>query len=391
MNQYFALLGNHPKIATEELRAIGAEKITNPTEKIAFFSHTQTANQLMNRLGSTIKIGLVIKKWQNSPNQTQIQKQILEHLTNLNDEKINFSINTYQTPKHLRPLAIGLEIKKSLKAEGKSVRLVTAKTNETSAVIIKKNKILQTGGDFNIIQSNGATFLTKTTAIQDFEAWSHRDYDRPGTDAKRGMLPPKLARTLINLSGANPKSSSILDPFCGSGTVLMEAALLGYDKIIGGDISEKAIKDTEMNANWLIQENITTNKPTLATSPAETLIQKLPTLKGKVDTTVTEPFLGNPRSGKESIQELKSQTNTLENLYIKSLIGLKPFLAPGARLIITIPTFYTGKHTPNINLNTQKILKSAGYTHLPFHTPLTYARKGQHVGRTIIRTKIAQA
>ena len=35
--------------------------------------------------------------------------------------------------------------------------------------------------------------------MQDFEQWGARDYGRPSRDAVRGMLPPKLARMMVNL------------------------------------------------------------------------------------------------------------------------------------------------------------------------------------------------
>jgi tRNA (guanine10-N2)-dimethyltransferase len=53
-------------------------------------------------------------------------------------------------------------------------------------------------------------------------------------------LHPKLARTLVNLS-AIKKNEKLLDPFCGTGGILIEAGLIGA-KIIGSDIEEKMIE-----------------------------------------------------------------------------------------------------------------------------------------------------
>ena len=62
--------------------------------------------------------------------------------------------------------------------------------------------------------------------------------DKPYRDMRRGMLPPKLARSLVNLAiGAkSPSDMTILDPFCGTGTVLMEAMLLGTH-VVGTDLA----------------------------------------------------------------------------------------------------------------------------------------------------------
>ena len=53
-------------------------------------------------------------------------------------------------------------------------------------------------------------------------------------------LHPKLARILVNLSCIK-KHDTLLDPFCGTGGILLEAGLIGA-KVIGSDIEEKMIE-----------------------------------------------------------------------------------------------------------------------------------------------------
>lgn len=52
-------------------------------------------------------------------------------------------------------------------------------------------------------------------------------------------LHPKLARALINLS-AIQKGGALLDPFCGTGGILLEAGLIGA-QVIGSDVEQKMI------------------------------------------------------------------------------------------------------------------------------------------------------
>ena len=61
-------------------------------------------------------------------------------------------------------------------------------------------------------------------------------------------LKPKLARLLVNLSRAKPKQI-LLDPFCGTGSVLIEAAILNC-KAIGIDIDAKMISGSKTNLNF---------------------------------------------------------------------------------------------------------------------------------------------
>ncbi len=58
-------------------------------------------------------------------------------------------------------------------------------------------------------------------------------------------LHPLLARLLVNLSRV-PSNGLLLDPFCGTGGILIEAGLMGIN-IIGCDIEEKMIQGTKQN------------------------------------------------------------------------------------------------------------------------------------------------
>jgi hypothetical protein len=44
-----------------------------------------------------------------------------------------------------------------------------------------------------------------------------------------GKLMPKLARALLNICIAHRSTARVADPFCGSGTVLVESSLMGFD------------------------------------------------------------------------------------------------------------------------------------------------------------------
>lgn len=52
-------------------------------------------------------------------------------------------------------------------------------------------------------------------------------------------LHPRLARVLVNLSRV-PEGGTLLDPFCGTGGVLLEAGLVGA-RLVGGDVREDMV------------------------------------------------------------------------------------------------------------------------------------------------------
>jgi tRNA G10 N-methylase Trm11 len=223
-------------------------------------------------------------------------------------------------------------------------------------------------------------FVTK--AIQDIEAFGARDYGRPGRSAKRGMLPPKLARIMINLAEMK-KKSVLLDPFCGSGTVLMEAGLMEYNTLIGSDISSDAISDTKKSLEWLKEEyHLTPMTFTLHKSDAGK-INKI--LKPKsVDCIITEPYLGKPLTGKESKTELEQQAATLKTLYLQAFTSFRDVLKKDGTIIFAIPAFRYGQQW--IHIDCTKEMQKIGFIQKSLSdtsAALLYARKNQHVGRSI--------
>jgi len=61
-------------------------------------------------------------------------------------------------------------------------------------------------------------------------------------------LHPKLARALVNISEIS-ENEVFLDPFCGTGGILIEAALIDA-KIIGSDISKKMVNGCKRNLEY---------------------------------------------------------------------------------------------------------------------------------------------
>lgn len=63
-----------------------------------------------------------------------------------------------------------------------------------------------------------------------------------------GSMSPKLARCMVNLSRVK-KGQLLLDPFCGTGGILIEAGLIGC-KVVGSDIYWKMKNGTSINLDY---------------------------------------------------------------------------------------------------------------------------------------------
>ncbi len=61
-------------------------------------------------------------------------------------------------------------------------------------------------------------------------------------------LPPKYARFLVNLSQTR-SGDRVLDPFCGTGGILIEAALMGR-KVTGVDVSLRMVSGSRLNLKY---------------------------------------------------------------------------------------------------------------------------------------------
>ena len=255
MNNYLFFLGHQPHISTAEIEAVLVHAAAepprfhigvSPRHNEASEYHTELKEKnilklttkkninpaiLIEQLGGTIKIAEQIADT-NDARDTIINFLQMAQPTG----KIQFALNGKNSQ------GLSLEIKKTLKKSGRSVRYIEIKNTAS----ILHNNLIKKQGDFTLI--NNEVYLTR--AIQPIKDFTERDFGRPGADSKSGMLPPKLAKIMLNLAKVN-KKTILLDPFCGSGTILMEGAILGIDKMYGADISQKAIENTDKNLQWI--------------------------------------------------------------------------------------------------------------------------------------------
>lgn len=377
----FFVLGTHPELSLAEIEAVTSSNPTQVGDTIALTVDFD-AEALQESLAGAIKIGRIIGKLQHGLEKHEIAEKLAVSVPET-DGKLHLGISIYQGEDKQesnrlikRREQIGLELKKLLKAEGRSVRYVSSKEPELSSVIVRTNKLIKTGIEFVLIPTKDALLVGITETAQDFSAWSDRDFGRPARDAKSGMLPPKLARMLVNIAVGTKDihELTLLDPFCGSGTVLMEASLLGIANLIGSDISEKAIQDTHENLEWMQKGDIP-----LVVSDARDLEQHI---SSPVDVIVGETFLGPPLKGNESIDQLRQNGDALMAMYEVSFKTLYRILKNKGSMIIAFPAF---RHRNDlIRLPLQKMLESLDFK---IEKTFLYEREGQKVAREIIQMK----
>ncbi len=283
------------------------------SEKL-FFVDIQTdikgAIAFFKRLGGSIKMGIIVD------DPFSYIEQDLLHQIEVN-EKLPFSVSFYvagsETTLKKQKTQLGMKFKNWLKESSYKPRFVdNPRELVTPSVLLDKNHVLEKGFELNLLE-NPKTHQKEwgvTIAVQDYEGFSIRDYDRPKSNKFKGMVPPKLARIMVNLAGCEP-GSTIWDPFCGSGTILQEALLLGY-KVIGSDIDHRSILETKTNLEWLCETFMISHK-NYEIFPHD-VKEGIP--KGlKFDAIVTEPFLGPVLRQEITVQRFQEIVQEVDPVY----------------------------------------------------------------------------
>ncbi len=101
---------------------------------------------------------------------------------------------------------------------------------------------------------------------------------------------PRFARALINLARLK-RGNKIMDPFCGTGSILVEAGLMGM-RVYGSDIDERMIFASKKNISKFGVH-------------AELNVMDVGEISGSYDAVVTDPPYGRSSSSKgEKIESL---------------------------------------------------------------------------------------
>jgi len=130
-------------------------------------------------------------------------------------------------------------------------------------------------------------------------------------------LHPRHARALVNLTRVR-KGETLLDPFCGTGGILLEASLVGA-KVIGSDISAEMIAGCEANLRHF-------------GAPFHRLevldVEEVSKVFGSVDALATDPPYGRSSSTKKE---------PVKELHERALISIGEVLAPQGIAGVVLP------------------------------------------------------
>jgi tRNA G10 N-methylase Trm11 len=230
----------------------------------------------INDLGGTIKIGDVKAKL---PTQVlkdaflqkdkQAHSQIKGSLASSGvvdemakaAERVFFGISVYCVEKTLYPLSgviqrsIGSAVKDELAGVGKKSQFMGFSKNRRAAqlshVEVLKKNLVATKAEVLLCIGREETWVASTVAVHNPFEFQKRDIYKPN-QRKIFAMPPRLARMMVNLSGCKA-GKTLLDPFCGVGTILQEA-MLEKALVVGVDVNPWCVKAAEENLEWMQRE-----------------------------------------------------------------------------------------------------------------------------------------
>lgn len=338
------------------------------------------------RLGSVVKLAEVLGSIPDT-NWRAIQRQVtamaISRAQELSEGKIQLGLSVYGLPvKPKQLLAAGLELKKALRQANYSVRLVPNQEAALSSAQVLHNHLAgERGLELLVVRHGSHVLVGRTVAVQDITAYAKRDQGRPKRDAFVGMLPPKLAQTIVNLgTGSLPAASNniVLDPFCGTGVVLQEALLMGYGAY-GTDLEPRMIDYSRANLEWLLDGGGATP---LEVGDATTHQWTQP-----FSVVACETYLGRPLSSwpaPEKIQEIISTCNVIIERFLQNMAKQTP---SGTRLCLAAPAWLN----PNGRIHHLPLLdrlSDLGYNRVSFSgvrdEDLVYHRPDQLVARELL-------
>jgi len=385
------ILGRQPAIGRAELESLFGATHLMPIGDHAMGCDVAPEEIDFNRIGGSMRLAkpLDIIETTRWPDVARaVGKKLPHSLDELPAEgKLKLGISAYGFS--LQPsdlLRTGLELKKICKKIGRSVRIVpNVEVELNSAQVIHNHLTGDLGMELLFVRDGNSTFVAQTLAVQDIDAYAARDQGRPKRDAFVGMLPPKLAQTIVNLGvGQTPPSTDtvVLDPFCGTGVVLQEALLMGYSAY-GTDLEPRMVEYTDKNLEWLQ----TYNDKELGSVTTEVGDATEHKWSHSFSVVAGETYLGRPLSGwpnPEKLQEIIGTCNIILQKFLRNLADQTP---SGTRLCLAMPAWAA----PNgriYHLSLLDSLEVMGYNRVSFswaqEQEMVYHRPDQLVARELV-------
>jgi len=261
------------------------------------------------------------------PEPSAMVETIAQHL----DRVPTMSLSSYEIGDDEHEVLVRSLLDEFRRAGFRKTRLLRPKGNELLAdEVLSRNSL-----DVIAFPYHGGYGLGPTSWVPDSAAMTDRGVSKPFPHSEIS-LSPRLASLLLNLSGLSP-GKVVLDPFCGSGTILAEALVHSY-RCIGFDSSESRARDARRNLSWVARgsRGATFN---VRVGDARELLTSLGATK--VDGIVTEPLLLPALDARPRTSTATVLVERAGYVYADALESMAEVLSPGGRIVMVVPVVRT--------------------------------------------------
>ncbi len=320
--EYLFILGRDPGLSLAEIASyLQSQKMSfrlkDHNDKIAILEMQEfNPVKMINRLGGTVKIAEFTKDYSYYGNKN----------------KITYAVGTIACDAD----DFIEELRKMFRREKLKATLRMPKPGEEQ---LMPSKAASLDLEF-IVYKNDIYRVVAVSRPKEFKA---RDETRPAFEPL-SVISLRLAKIMINLSQA---AREVLDPFCGKGTILQEALMMGLNAV-GVD---KDVNDADKNLNWLGDKF--KGKWRLIQGDST----EISYLINEVEAVATEPYMGPYWKNIPAKEEAERTAKMLSKMYLSFLKEAKKILK--GKIAIIIPRFKsTGGR---VEMDVDKIIKEAGF------------------------------
>jgi tRNA G10 N-methylase Trm11 len=193
--------------------------------------------------------------------------------------------------------------------------------------------------DFVVFPLGAVSQWGVTVYVPETEQFKERSTERPYVTSGIS-LSSRLARLLVNISGVS-KGQVLLDPFCGSGTILGEALLKGAD-CIGVDRNHGSVERTKENLAWVLsQSKRGGHAPSYSVVTGDAMNLRRSLGDRTVDAIVSEPILMPRLSSPPTLEKARRLIKHASVIYSEALYEMSEVLRRGGRMVLVTPSLRT--------------------------------------------------
>jgi tRNA G10 N-methylase Trm11 len=299
-----------------------------PTERVSVLRVDHLPRDRITELSGVHKIAPVTAKLDSS---SVPPHELVSLMTSYLKEKSNISLSGYDIGEDdyedlVRSMLDGLR-----DAGLRKVRLLRPKGNE----LLSESVLSREAFDVVAFPYHEGFGLGPTVWVPDSASMRRRGTSKPIPHSDIAMS-PRLARTLVNLAGLRP-GQTILDPFCGSGTILIEAYAKSL-RCLGLDSRASRVQEARENLRWS-GGGVSDKGYDIRKGDAREMSRML---RGtKVDAVVTEPLLLPKLDARPKTHTARAMIEESASVYNDALASMVESIHSEGRIIVVVPVIQT--------------------------------------------------